>query len=110
MTNIARQVEHLTQQLRQIRFPLQHASPHPRSAGEYSRMLGQVLGPSLVPDLTQLVNQLTHFLWQYIDSAASPPRDVDFALQSKRLEQATEMLRRLHFASSPTNAEPPVAF
>jgi type VI protein secretion system component VasK len=110
MRDISRQVEHLTQELRKLRLQLEQTHLQPRSHGEYSRVLNQVLGPRLVPDLTELVNQLTHFLWQYIDSAARPPRDADFALQSERLEQATDMLRRLHFASSPQHAEPPVAF
>jgi hypothetical protein len=110
MRDISRQVEHLAQELRELRLQLENTNSQPQTAGEYSRVLSHVLGPRLVPDLTELVNQLTHFLWQYIDSAASPPREVDFALQSQRLQQATEMLRRLHFASSPQHAEPPVAF
>lgn len=110
MRDIARQVENLTQELRELRLQLAKTNLQPQNPGEYSRVLNQVLGPRLVPDLTELVNQLTRFLWQYIDSAARPPREVDFALQSKRLEQATEMLRRLHFASSAQHAEPPVAF
>jgi type VI protein secretion system component VasK len=110
MRDISRQVEHLTQELRKLRLQLEQTNLQPQGHDEYSRVLNQVLGPRLVPDLTELVNQLTHFLWQYIDSAAMPPRDVDFALQSERLEQATDMLRRLHFASSSQHAEPPLAF
>jgi hypothetical protein len=110
MRDISRQMEHLTQKLRELRLQLQETNSQPTGAGDYSGMLNQVLGATLVPDLTDLVNQLSQFLWQYIDSAARPGKEVDFAVQSKRLEQATEMLRRLHFASSPILAENSVAF
>jgi hypothetical protein len=110
MREISQQMERLTQELRELRLQLQRANSQTLGVGEHSRVVSQVFGATLVPDLTDVVTQLTHFLWQYIDSAATSTTEVDLALQSKRLEKATEMLRRLRGASSPVPSENPAAF
>jgi hypothetical protein len=110
MREISQQMERLTQELRDLRLQLQRANSQTPGPGEHSRVASQVFGATLVSDLTDVVTQLTHFLWRYIDSATGSTTGADFALQSKRLEAATEMLRRLRCASSPMPAENPAAF
>lgn len=110
MRDISQRIERLTQELRELRLHLQRTNSHAAGAVEHHRVLNHVLSASLVPDLTEVVDQLTQFLWQYIDSAAKPAAGADLAQQSERLGQATEMLRRLRCASSPKPAEHPAAF
>ncbi|HEX7288615.1 MAG TPA: hypothetical protein VF532_20695 [Candidatus Angelobacter sp.] len=110
MRDISQQMERLTRELRELRLQLQRANSQTPGAGEHSRVVCQVFDATLVSDLTDVVTQLSHFLWRYIDSAARPAAGADLALQSKRLEKATAMLRRLRCASSPKPAEDPAAF
>jgi len=110
MRDISQRIERLTQELRELRLQLQWTNSPAAGAGEHNRVLNHVLSASLVPDLTEVVDQLTQFLWRFIDSAAKPAPGADFAQQGERLEQATEMLRRLRCASSPKPAEHPAAF
>jgi len=109
MRDLSQSIGRLTQELRELRLQLQWTNSQPARTGEHSQVLNHVLGATLVPDLTDVVEQITQFLWRYIDSAARPAAEADFALQSQRLEQATEMLRRLR-CSSPKPAEDPAAF
>lgn len=110
MREISQQMERLTQELQDLRRQLHLANSQTLGPGEHSRVVNQVFGATLVSDLTDVVTQLTHFLWRYIDSAATTTTEADLALQGKRLEKATEMLRRLRSASSPMPAENPAAF
>lgn len=110
MRDFSQRIERLTQELRELRLQLQWTNSQAAGAAEHNRVFNHVLGASLVTDLTEVVDQLTQFLWRYIDSAAQPAPGADFTQQSKRLEQATEMLRRLRCASSSKPAEHPAAF
>jgi hypothetical protein len=47
-----------------------------------------------------MVDQLSRFLWSYIDAAAHPCAEVDFAQQSQNLVHVTELLRVLRQAST----------
>jgi hypothetical protein len=64
------------------------------------------LNAGLVEHLRTVVDQFSHFLWCYIDSAAAnADPDIDFGQQSKRLDQVTEMLRLLRHSSCPSNEQ-----
>lgn len=109
MRDFSQNIGRLTQELHELRLQLQWTNSQPSRTGEHSQFLNHLLDATLISDLTEVVNQLTQFLWRYIDSAAKPADGTDFALQGKRLERATEMLRRLR-CSSPKPAEDPAAF
>jgi hypothetical protein len=68
------------------------------------KFVDQVVSTGLVSDLKTVVDEMNQFLWSYIDSAArnSGP-DVDYALQSARLNEVTDMLRLLRQTSCPTS-------
>jgi hypothetical protein len=71
--------------------------------------LDTLLNSTLVEDLRMTVDQLSHFLWFYIElAAADSTPDADYELQQKRLRRITEMLRVLHRSSCPS--ENPLAF
>ena len=109
MRDFSQSIERLTQELRELRLQLQWTNSQPAPTSEHSQVLNHLLNATLVSDLTEMVSQLTQFLWRYIDSAAKPADGVDFSQQSQRLEQATDMLRRLR-CSTPKPAEDPAAF
>ena len=109
MRDLSQSIGQLTQELRELRLQLQWTNSQPARSGNHSQVLNHLLDATLVSDLTDVVEQITQFLWRYIDSAAKPATGADLAQQSQRLEQATEMLRRLR-CSSPKPAEDPAAF
>ncbi len=110
MRDLSQRIEQLTQELRGLRLQLQWTNSKAANAADYDRLLNHVLDAPLISDLTEVVNQLTQFLWRYIDTAAEPTSEADIALQNKRLEQATALLRRLRGATSLMPAEDPAAF
>jgi hypothetical protein len=72
-------------------------------------ILNTLLNSTLVEDLRMTFDQLSHFLWFYIEFAAADSMpDADYELRHKRLRRITEMLRVLHRSSCPS--ENPLAF
>ena len=103
MRDLSNQVDRLTGELRALRLQLEWSSFRHSSQKDQDKILNSLLNEGLVEHLRTAIDQFSHFLWCYIESAAanSDP-DVDFALQSKRLDQVTDMLRLLRHSSSPT--------
>ena len=64
--------------------------------------MDEFLNAGLGQDLRRAVDLVSQFLWCYIESAAAGVNaEVDYAHQSRRLEQVTELLRLLHHSSCP---------
>jgi hypothetical protein len=103
------QVTRVTRELRALLTQLQWGAFQDASYSDQDLILNGLLNASLVEDLRMTVDQLSHFFWCYVESAAanSDP-EPDYEIQSKRLGQITEMLRLLHGPACPT--ENPVAF
>jgi len=78
------------------------------SQGDQDQILNGLLKNGLVEDLRAAVDQLSHFLWCYIDSVAAQAASEDSPVQAEHLERITEMLRLLHQSACPT--ENPLAF
>jgi hypothetical protein len=73
---------------------LQPRRPGPRYGPPSERWIGAKLEAA--------IDLLNHFLWCYIESVASGLNaEVDYAQQSSRLTQITEVLRLLHHSSCP---------
>ena len=106
MRDLSNQIDRLTGELRALRLQLQWNTFRRSSHKEQDSILDSLLNEGLVEHLRTVVDQFSHFLWCYIDSAAanSDP-DVDFALQSKRLDQVTDMLRLLRHSSCPSTEQ-----
>lgn len=103
MRDLSNQIDRLTGELRALRLQLQWSSFRHSSHKDQDKMLNSLLNEGLVEHLRSVVDQFSHFLWCYIESAASnTDPDIDFALQSKRLDQVTEMLRLLRHSSCPS--------
>lgn len=102
MRDLSDQIERLTGELRSLRLQLQWSTSKHSSQKDQDSILDSLLNAELVEHLRTVVDQFSHLLWCYIDSAATnTDPDVDFALQSKRLDQVTEMLRLLRNSSCP---------
>lgn len=103
MRDLSNQIDRLTGELRALRLQLQWGNFRHSSHKDQDKILNSLLNEGLVEHLRSVVDQFSHFLWCYIESAASnTDPDVDFALQSKRLDQVTEMLRLLRHSSCPS--------
>lgn len=109
MRDTPEQVARVTKELRALLTLLQWGAFQNSSHSDQNRILNGLLNASLVEDLRTTVDQLSHFLWCYVESAvADSDPDPDYQLQGKRLGQIAEMLRVLHGPACPT--ENPLAF
>ena len=103
MRDLSNQIDSLTGELRALRLQLQWSTFRHSSHKDQDTILDTLLDEGLVEHLRSVVDQFSHFLWCYIEAAASnTDPEVDFALQSKRLDQVTEMLRLLRQSSCPS--------
>ena len=102
MEDLSERIKRLTEELRALRPQLEWDAFQSSSPGDQNRILNGLLEAGLGEDLKRAVDLLRHFLWCYIESAvAGSDPHVDYALQSKRLGQITEMLRLLHHSEYP---------
>jgi hypothetical protein len=102
MRDLSNQIDSLTGELRALRLQLQWSTFRRSSHKDQDTILESLLNEGLVEHLRSVVDQFSHFLWCYIEAAASnTDPEVDFAAQSKRLDQVTDMLRLLRQSSCP---------
>lgn len=103
MRDLSEQIDRLTGELRSLRLQLQWSTFKDSSHTDQDSILNNLLNAGLAEHLRTVMDDFTHLLWCYIDSAATnTDPDVDFALQSKRLDQVTELLRLLRHSSCPS--------
>src|SRR6266700_29201 len=105
MEDLSRGIKRLTHELRALQPQLEWDAIQVSSPGDRNQMLDALLDAGLGEELKRAVDQLRHFLWCYIESAAaaSDPH-VDYAQQSKRLEQITTVLRQQNHSTCPPKA------
>jgi len=105
MEDLSKGIKRLTQELRAFQPQLEWSIFKSSSPSEQNRILDHLLDAGLSEDLKRAVDLLRHFLWCYIESAVvdSDPH-VDYALQSKRLEQVTDILRQMNHPACPPKA------
>ena len=108
MRDISERVARITHELRALSTQMQWKAFETSSRGDQDQILNGLLKNGLVEDLRTAVDQLSHFLWCYIDSAAASAAQDDCPVQPEQLAQITNMLRVLHQSAYP--AENPLAF
>ncbi len=103
MEDISDRIESITQELRALHQQLHWPIFQNADSGDQDRILNNLLNAGLGHDLKKAVDLLSQFLWCYIESAASRinAEGIDYAQQSLRLGQVTEMLRLLHHSACP---------
>lgn len=103
MSDLSNRLNRLTQELRALRLQLQWSTFRRSTPNDQSQVLNQLLEAGMVDDLKNLTEQLNHFFWSYIDTAAeNNGPEVDFAQQSKQVAQVTELLRSLRETTCPS--------
>jgi hypothetical protein len=103
MEDISDRIETITQELKALHRELHWPKFHDADPRDQDRILNHLLNAGLGHDLKRAVDLLSQFLWCYIESAAARTNaeGVDYAQQSRRLGQVTEMLRLLHHSACP---------
>lgn len=103
MEDISDRIESITQELRALHQQLHWPIFQNADSGDQDRILNNLLNAGLGHDLKKAVDLLSQFLWCYIESAAARinAEGIDYAQQSLRLGQVTEMLRLLHHSACP---------
>jgi hypothetical protein len=103
MEDLSDQIENITQELKALQLQLRWSTFQNANSGDQDRILNNLLNAGLGHDLKKAVDLLSQFLWCYIESAAARinVEGVDYAQQSLRLCQVTEMLRLLHHSACP---------
>lgn len=103
MEDISNQIENITQELKALHVKLHWSTFRDADSGDQDRIFNNLLNAGLGQDLKKAVDLLSQFLWCYIESAAVRinAEGVDYAQQSLRLGQVTEMLRLLHHSACP---------
>jgi hypothetical protein len=108
MKDISERVAKVTQELRFLSEQMQWKAFQSSSQGDQDQILHGLLKNGFVEDLRTAVDQLSHFLWCYIDSVAAHAAAEGSPVQAEQLAQITNMLRLLHRSACPT--ENPLAF
>ena len=103
MEDISVRIERITRELKALHLQLHWPTFQDANSGDQDRILNHLLDAGLGHDLKKAVDLLSQFLWCYIESAAARinAEGVDYAQQSVRLGQVTEMLRLLHHSACP---------
>lgn len=103
MEDISDRIASVTQGLRALQSQLQWPRFQDANPCDQDRILDELFTAGLGHDLKGAVDLLSQFLWCYIESAATrtSAETVDYAQQSVRLRQVTEMLRLLHHSACP---------
>ncbi len=102
MEDLSNQITRLSHELKALETQLQWSSFQCCNPGDQEQVLDRLLNAGLGPNLKRVVDLLSHLLWCYIESvAAGPGPEVDYAQQSARLAQITDVLRLLHHSSCP---------
>src|SRR5712671_2903677 len=103
MEDLSDQIENITQELKALHAHLRWSAFQNADSGDQDRILNNLLNAGLGHDLKKAVDLLSQFLWCYIETAAARinAEGIDYARQSMRLGQVTEMLRLLHHSACP---------
>jgi hypothetical protein len=107
MRDISERVTRTSRELRALATQLQWKAFQNSSPGDQTQILSGLVDSGLIEDLRKAVDQLSHFLWCYIESTAATGCATDNDVQGKHLAQITTMLRLLHRSAYPT--EDPLA-
>lgn len=108
MRDISERVTRISRELRALSIQLHRNAFQNSSLIDQAQILSGLVESGLVEDLRKAVDQISHFLWCYIECAAAKGCATDSDVQGKHLAQIATLLRLLHRSAYPT--EDPVAF
>lgn len=109
MKDTADRVTRISSELQDLLVQLHWKAFQNSSPGDQTQILNGLLNRGLIEDLRTTIDQLSEFLWRYIETAAENcDQEADYELQNERLRRITEVLRLLHRSSRPS--QDPLAF
>ena len=97
MKDTSDRIVRITEELRALAVQLQWSTFQKSSRDDKTKILNGLLNSGLVEDLKTATDQLSRFLWCYINSAVAANSIVesDYESQGRRVDHVTEMLRML---------------
>jgi hypothetical protein len=97
MKDTSDRIVRITEELRALAGQLQWSTFQRSSRDDKTKLLNGLLNSGLVEDLKTATDQLSRFLWCYINSAAAANSimESEYESQNQRLWRITEMLRML---------------
>src|SRR5579864_160259 len=109
MKDTADRVTRISKELQALLVHLHWKAFQNSSPKDQTQILNGVLNKGLIEDLRTTIDQLSEFLWRYIETAAETcDQEADYEMQNERLRRITEVLRLLHRSSCPS--QDPLAF
>ncbi|HLW51702.1 MAG TPA: hypothetical protein VKW06_02575 [Candidatus Angelobacter sp.] len=109
MKDTADRVTRISKELQALLVHLHWKAFQNSSPKDQTQILNGVLNKGLIEDLRTTIDQLSEFLWRYIETAAETcDQEADYELQNERLRRITEVLRLLHRSACPS--QDPLAF
>jgi hypothetical protein len=109
MKDTADRVTRISNELQALLVQLHWKAFQNSSPVDQTQILNGVLNRGLIEDLRLTIDQLSDFLWRYIETAAENcDQEADYELQNERLRRITEVLRLLHRSACPS--QDPLAF
>lgn len=111
MDDVCARIRRITDELNALEMDLEWSKIEGASAEEQHRLLEEILSLELVGDFKAAVDKMRHLLWCYIESVAARngSYNVDYGLQTHRLQRCTEMLQMLRTGGTPELSSLPAA-
>ena len=107
MEDIGLRIRRITEDLRVIQEELNRAAALDRQRPERSLLLNELVTLELLGEFRSAIDHLRTFLWAYVEAATKTSGgSVDAALQTVRIQRATEMLRMLRQQLSAPDSTP----
>jgi hypothetical protein len=111
LDDICARIRRITSDLNVLEMELEWSKIAEASAEEQGRWLDEILSMELVGDFKAAVDKMRHLLWCYIESVATRNGscNIDYSLQTHRLQRVTEMLQLLRSDGTPELSSLPAA-
>jgi hypothetical protein len=104
MTDTAGRIRRITTDLRGLQQDFYRVVFEEGNEQDLHAVIDELLDFELVTDLKSTVDYMRHVLWAYIEAAAKSDRSrLELAVETSRLNRATEMLKllRMRFGDTP---------
>jgi hypothetical protein len=93
MSDVTTLVRRVTKDLEMLQQRLDDAAR--KASAQRSAVVDELVEGDMLHDLKNVVDNMRHFLWSYIEATTQNPADLKSAMQSYRMQRVTEMLRML---------------
>lgn len=104
MSEILRRIQHVTGELHALEIELHVAMLETSHEGLHAEVLDENDSVRLIGEFKVAVDTMRSFLYSYIELASTPrAKDLNYALQTARLNRVTQILHALRESDVPTS-------